>query len=51
MSIGALALITGAILVAVGAVWWRRVGVSAERPASLLVTVGAGICVVAWWLS
>lgn len=36
-------LILAALLIAIGATWWRRAGVGAERPASLLVMVGAGI--------
>lgn len=47
----ALALITGAILIAIGALWWWRWRVSAERPASLFIGVGTGICIVAWRLS
>lgn len=39
--------ITGAILLAVGSVWWRRQGVSAERPASLLICFGAGMLIIA----
>lgn len=44
-------LILGAVLIAIGTTWWWRSGVSAERPASLLVGVGAGICTAPWWLS
>jgi hypothetical protein len=44
-----LAFIVGAVLIATGAVWWWRVGVSAERPASLLVVMGVlGIGVGLW---
>lgn len=40
-------LILAALLIAIGVFWWRRAGVGAERPASLLVTVGSGIGVYA----
>lgn len=43
-------MLTGLSLIVIGAVWWRRVGVGAERPASLLVVVGVGISIAAWWL-
>lgn len=45
-----LAIIVGAALIATGTVWWLRAGVGAERPASLLITVGTGICTAPWWL-
>jgi hypothetical protein len=44
-------LILGAALIAIGALWWWRSGVGAERPASLLVIVGTGFCAASWWLS
>lgn len=50
MTAEVLALIVAAILVVIGAVWWWRVGVGAERPASLLIGVGTIIAVGAWWL-
>lgn len=50
MTVEILALIVATILIVTGAVWWRRVGVGAERPASLLIGVGIIIAVGAWWL-
>jgi hypothetical protein len=46
----ALALLTGAILIAAGALWWHRERVSAERPASLVIAGGVGVCTTPWWL-
>jgi hypothetical protein len=46
----ALALLTGAILIATGIIWRRREGVSAERPASLIIAGGVGVCTAPWWL-
>lgn len=45
-----LAISFGLALVALGALWWRREGVSAERPASLFITFGVGFCTSPWWL-
>lgn len=40
----------GTVLVVIGVAWWRE-NPSAERPASLLVLVGAGLMGAAWWLA
>lgn len=43
------AIITGVALIVIGGAWWWLAGVSAERPASLLVIVGMGFCILAIW--
>lgn len=46
----ALAFISGFAMIVTGSIWLLREGVSAERPASLVIVGGIGVCTSPWWL-
>lgn len=46
----ALALFSGFAMIVTGSIWLLREGVSAERPASLVIAAGIAVCTAPWWL-